>query len=225
MVEKENPIVIFNKMREDFLSYYDTQFFINNKKILEERRFLVDKEGVMWKSPQLEILKNYKKVSGADNNDSNIEVFKQTNLDERFYNYLSTALFSSGDNYFSMYEHQANSMKLANNGKNIVLTTGTGSGKTEGMYLPIMQSIFNEAVNWEPQENLTQEQWFKNQDLEFDGETNIFQRRNENREAAIRCLMLFPLNALVEDQKTRLRKLYGVHSLQGPFMRKMSSAL
>ena len=208
MVEKENPIVIFNKMREDFLSYYDTQFFINNKKILEERRFLVDKEGVMWKSPQLEILKNYKKVSGADNNDSNIEVFKQTNLDERFYNYLSTALFSSGDNYFSMYEHQANSMKLANNGKNIVLTTGTGSGKTEGMYLPIMQSIFNEAVNWEPQENLTQEQWFKNQDLEFDGETNIFQRRNENREAAIRCLMLFPLNALVEDQKTRLRKLF-----------------
>ena len=50
-----------------------------------------------------------------------------------------------------MYEHQASSMKLADSGKNIVLTTGTGSGKTEGMYLPIMQSIFNEAIKWESQ--------------------------------------------------------------------------
>ena len=63
MSKKENPVVIFNKMRDDFLSYYDTQFFVNNKKILEERRALVDKEGVMWQSPQLEILKNYKKVA------------------------------------------------------------------------------------------------------------------------------------------------------------------
>ena len=30
----------------------------------------------------------------------------------------------------------------------------------------------------------------------------------ENRPSAIRCLMLFPLNALVEDQKIRLRKLF-----------------
>ena len=75
MSKKENPVVIFNKMRDDFLSYYDTQFFVNNKKILEERRALVDKEGVMWQSPQLEILKNYKKVSAIDNKESNLEVF------------------------------------------------------------------------------------------------------------------------------------------------------
>ena len=89
----------------------------------------------MWQSPQLEILKNYKKVSAIDNKESNLEVFEQTALDEKFYEYLNKALFSSAGNYFSMYEHQASSMKLADSGKNIVLTTGTGSGKTEGMYL------------------------------------------------------------------------------------------
>ena len=92
-------MVIFNKMRDDFLSYYDTQFFVNNKKILEERA-LVDK-GVMWQSPQLEILKNYKKVSAIDNKESNLEVFEQTALDEKFYEYLNKALFSSAGNYFS----------------------------------------------------------------------------------------------------------------------------
>ena len=77
-----------------------------------------------------------------------------------------------------------------------------------------MQSIFNEAIKWESQKDFQQEEWFNNKKLEFDGKTNIFQRKNENREAAIRCLMLFPLNALVEDQKTRLRKLFSGESNQ-----------
>ena len=128
MSKKENPVKIFNKMRDDFLSYYDTHSLLIIKKLFEERRALVDKEGVMWQSPQLEILKNYKKVSAIDNKESNLEVFQQTALDEKFYEYLNKALFSSAGNYFSMYEHQASSMKLAEK-KNIILTTGTGSGK------------------------------------------------------------------------------------------------
>ena len=38
-------------------------------------------------------------------------------------------------------------------------------------------------------------------------ETNL-QRNNDTIPSAIRCLMMFPLNALVEDQKTRLRKYF-----------------
>ena len=33
--------------------------------------------------------------------------------------------------------------------ENIILTTSTGSGKTEAMFLPIISSLLNEAKNWE----------------------------------------------------------------------------
>ena len=39
-----------------------------------------------------------------------------------------------------MYEHQAESLIKSQSEKNIILTTGTGSGKTEAMYLPILKN-------------------------------------------------------------------------------------
>ena len=203
---KENPIKLFKQMRKEFISYYNTQFFINNENILKEREELIDSEGVMWQSPQLEVLKQYETV-GNSGSKSNNDVFSKTNLNNKFYDYLNTSLFSSNENTFSMYKHQAESMISASKGKHIVLTTGTGSGKTEGMYLPILESILNEAATWPQNDSGTQEYWFDDDHLKFDGQTNIFQRKDEKRESAIRCLMLFPLNALVQDQKTRLRKL------------------
>ena len=204
---KENPIKLFKQMRKEFISYYNTQFFINNENILKEREELIDSEGVMWQSPQLEVLKQYETV-GNSGSKSNNDVFSKTNLNNKFYDYLNTSLFSSNENTFSMYKHQAESMISASKGKHIVLTTGTGSGKTEGMYLPILESILNEAATWPQNDSGTQEYWFDDDHLKFDGQTNIFQRKDEKRESAIRCLMLFPLNALVQDQKTRLRKLF-----------------
>jgi len=206
-LNKENPIKLFKQMRKEFISYYNTQFFINNENILKEREELIDSEGVMWQSPQLEVLKQYETV-GNSGSKSNNDVFSKTNLNNKFYDYLNKSLFSSNENTFSMYKHQAESMISASKGKHIVLTTGTGSGKTEGMYLPILESILNEAATWPQNDSGTQEYWFDDDQLKFDGQTNIFQRKDEKRESAIRCLMLFPLNALVQDQKTRLRKLF-----------------
>ena len=174
MTNKENPIEIFNKMREDFLSYYDTQFFINDSLVLKERRELIKTDGVMSQSPQLELLKNYEVVKGNSPLEANNSVFEKASLDSRFIDYLNNSLFSSEGNVFAMYEHQAESLIKSQSEKNIILTTGTGSGKTEAMYLPILKNLLEEAKTWDTYQSQENNYWFQNQDLVYENEINIF---------------------------------------------------
>lgn len=80
------------------------------------------------------------------------------------------------------YEHQARALELTLNSpfKDLVVTTGTGSGKTETFLLPILGRLAAEASA-----GLT------------------FQTR------AVRALLIYPMNALVNDQLGRLRILFG----------------
>lgn len=198
----ENPIEIFNKMKEDFLSYYNTQFYIENESLRKERDELLNTKNIMWKWPQVELLNNYPVVQSQ-----NINYYAEGEINKEFHKYLDNSLFSDAEgNSFRMYEHQADSLIQSNQNKNIVLTTGTGSGKTEGMYLSLFRTLLNEAITWSVPNKSNEPNWFEtDQTL---SETKNWQRHNETREAAVRCLMIFPLNALVEDQNTRLRKIF-----------------
>lgn len=70
---------------------------------------------------------------------------------------------------YSPYKHQAESWKTLAEGKSIVVTSGTGSGKTECFMYPVLSDLYEQ------------------------GRTN-----------AIEAIFLYPLNALMEDQKKRL---------------------
>lgn len=73
------------------------------------------------------------------------------------------------------YEHQVKCWDmLINHGKSIVVTTGTGSGKTECFMLPIAKDIID----------------------------NLPTKRGK-----VQAIFLYPLNALMEDQKLRLLKV------------------
>ncbi|WP_217601995.1 DEAD/DEAH box helicase [Chitinophaga sp. GbtcB8] len=77
-----------------------------------------------------------------------------------------------------VYMHQFRAMQEALvNRKHMVATTGTGSGKTECFLFPLLYDIFNEKKN-----------------------------RGTRKLHAVRGLILYPLNALAEDQMRRLRK-------------------
>jgi ATP-dependent helicase YprA (DUF1998 family) len=81
------------------------------------------------------------------------------------------------------YQHQAESTKLSLvEGRSLVVMTGTGSGKTECFLLPILGKLAREA---------------KSKGKEF-GAT-----------PALRAMVLYPMNALVNDQLGRLRLLFG----------------
>ena len=75
--------------------------------------------------------------------------------------------------------------------KSLIVMTGTGSGKTESFLLPILGKLAIEAS--------TKPNQFK-------------------EDAAIRALVLYPMNALVNDQLGRLRLLFGDDRVASQFV-------
>ena len=77
-----------------------------------------------------------------------------------------------------LYAHQLESLRHVAAGENLVVSTGTGSGKTECFLLPIINAIVKERKK----------------------EGSAYHKH-------VRALILYPMNALVNDQLRRLRKL------------------
>ena len=75
-----------------------------------------------------------------------------------------------------LYRHQQKSIEQVLYGKNVVVSTGTGSGKTESFLLPLLASIIREQE---------------------EGTLN----------PGVRALLIYPMNALANDQMERLRAL------------------
>src|SRR5262249_49699293 len=89
------------------------------------------------------------------------------------------------------YLHQAEAIRgvLVEN-RSLMIMTGTGSGKTESFLLPILGKLAREA-RYNPQGFGTQH--------------------------AMRSMILYPMNALVNDQLGRLRLLFGSEKLSKQF--------
>ena len=83
--------------------------------------------------------------------------------------------------YSSPYAHQIAALESAVKGRDVFVATGTGSGKTECFMWPIVAKLFMEAS----------------------ARPACWEQRG------IRTIILYPMNALVSDQLSRLRRLIG----------------
>lgn len=112
---------------------------------------------------------------------------------------LGQKLFPSN---LTLYRHQWESLyEVLVNRKDLVVTTGTGSGKTECFLLPLLAQLAREMTTWPSagQEPRNREWWNEPQ------RSRVSQWQNTRRPHALRSVILYPLNALVEDQLRRLR--------------------
>lgn len=92
--------------------------------------------------------------------------------------------------YDPPYTHQAEALELTiRDGRSLAVTTGTGSGKTESFLLPMLAKLAREAAE----------------------APTSFAR------PAVRALILYPMNALVNDQLGRLRLLLGDRRVTSQF--------
>ena len=119
---------------------------------------------------------------------------------------LAKAVFGEPSN-FRLRRHQQEALLTSAQGaevRNVVVSAGTGSGKTESFLLPIIARLLREAPAWQsPSGGTDCTPWWADEYADCAWEPA---RKNERRHAAVRAIVLYPTNALVHDQVTRLRR-------------------
>jgi len=212
-----DPIGAFDKIRHNFLLYIKTAFGTRFPEIEQERARRLDQPGIFYQEPWIEPLPRYQR-SGMSIHQLGVEDvpgLDATTL-ENFKQLASCGLV--GD--YQLYSHQLEMLHRALQGQNAVVTAGTGSGKTESFLLPLFAYLTQESRNWEAPDSEPPHlnDWWENEDWQnqcnpkvnrkhrMQRSYRIPQRSHENRDAAVRALILYPMNALVEDQLTRLRR-------------------
>ncbi|QQS95649.1 DEAD/DEAH box helicase [Sphingobacterium spiritivorum] len=212
----KDPIGSFETIKENFIRYIKTAFRTKFEGIEKERYDLLNYDRVLYRKPWIEPLPDYVS-SGKKINDLTLEDLGNALSDAEvklFKGLVNTGLV--GD--FPLHLHQAEMLKQTLLGNNCIITSGTGSGKTESFLLPLFAQLSKELSNWQapnPKSTSINNWWCDNGGLSareivntsnFTLSNAVRQRNHETRKAGVRALILYPMNALVEDQMSRLRK-------------------
>lgn len=188
-MKSNTPFSLYDKLKSTYKNYIKTRDKIRDIDVRAERDELI--ENILFQAPYLEHIAKYE----SDEN------WKQ-GLDDRDFIEFITYKDSLFPNY-PLYTHQRKALDAK---KHVIVTTGTGSGKTETFLLPVIRNLINESKGWEESPELIENNWdrIKVKQKEDFG----YQREGEKRPAAMRAMILYPLNALVDDQLIRLRRVF-----------------
>lgn len=208
-----DPIGGFDRMIEQFLVYLETAYRIDDPEVSVSRRKLLTSAGQLALDPIFETVPRYQSAGHG------LEALIDTHVEklpgflrherEAFVELALSGLFSRDrkssilKGEYDPYLHQVQMLtKGVSDGTPGIVTSGTGSGKTESFMLPIIAQLAKEATTWPAPIAPINDDWIAN-----DGKF-LLHRRDEHpdRPKAVRALILYPLNALVEDQMVRLRK-------------------
>lgn len=199
-----NPLAVYGRIRDAYLRYIDTAFWLRDPALVKERRQLLERGDFLFTDILLEPVLPY------DSPHELSDVIGAAGIDSGIAQAVGAALlgdyFPSGGPY-RIRTHQAQAItdslkKGLEAGRNPIITSGAGSGKTEAFLLPILVRLCAEAKQWGAQPGAHQ-WWADRADPTLRNWQHV--RVAETRPAAVRALILYPTNALVEDQIARLR--------------------
>ena len=213
----DNPISTFASVRDFYISYLETAFRIDHPEIQAIRRTLLEKAGTLSTDAYLEPMQKYLDygISVSDLRDDAegqkwLAGFSRQQRDAFVALCLAGLLPRSKSDpakgRFNLYTHQLHMLRRGvQSGQPGIVTSGTGSGKTESFLLPVLARIAKEAGGWpsSPAMASWQPWWRGGQKAE-----PSFMRDAEakQRPKAVRAIILYPMNALVEDQLVRMRR-------------------
>jgi len=163
-----HPLKATRLIRENYIRYLRTSYPIQDESIRNDFWQALNQPDFLVKGPLLEATAEFKLGRSIQ------QFVIKGILDEKFEQLCSEALPFNRP----LYLHQDQAIeKTVSNNRNVVVTTGTGSGKTETFLIPILNHLLKEE---------------KAGTLDNPG---------------VRALLLYPMNALANDQVKRLRKL------------------
>lgn len=165
-----DPITVSERLADAYRRYLGSLITPSDPRIAtaltrEIDRMATSSEGLV-KGPFLELTPSYEQAASARELIANGE--------------LGAAFATLESEHLSLdrpwYTHQVQSLRQIRGGRNAVVATGTGSGKTESFLFPILDAILREPAD-------------------------------TAATPGVRALLLYPMNALANDQLKRLREV------------------
>ena len=190
------PSQAFEHIKESVIEYLETAYKIAHPSVYRERGEILRQRGTIAQAPFIESTPAF--PTGH----------KLAEL-ERLYPHVVPAgltelvQYGVAVNRFPLYTHQEEALLAAfSDQPHLLVASGTGSGKTESFLLPILADILREAQTWAPIHSSPLPSIYDEKNKVW-----LHSRRHEARSAALRCIILYPMNALVNDQLSRLRRI------------------
>lgn len=201
----QDPIGGFQRIRDLYITYLETAFRIRDPGVSRERRALLERPNTFCTEPLIEPLPRYRSVdwllhelAKADPKDSRLPGF---DVRERaaFADLALAGLLDSKpareDNEsrlaeYELYEHQAQMLwRGVQPGHPGIVTSGTGSGKTESFLLPVLAMLAKEAVRWPaPSADYLKRRWWQTASGEpypkYDGDDGVPDRPTARSKSA-----------------------------------------
>jgi len=172
-----DPIKTSENIRETYLRYLTTTFGLKHSDLARQFREVARHSEGLFRGPILAIAPKYKQGKSL------LELLTEDNamLSNEFFQYAPGFTEDQLKECLALdrklYAHQETALrKIIGENRNVVIATGTGSGKTECFLLPIIDYLLKE-------------------------------RAAGRLGAGVRALLLYPMNALANDQVARLRRL------------------
>lgn len=221
MNQDKSLLQIYNDLKKSVLDFIETAYLTKSGSFNTVRREMLENDisGPMFKEPRYEFMRRYKiSETQFDEVFDNLSAIQKLSKEEKevvrkFFDNFAPIEHSS------LFCHQVQAIQnTLIDDRNIVVTTGTGSGKSYCFMLPMLMRIIQESLRvdgtvgrWKgPTQNY--EKWWRNK-----GQGFVPKRKPGNRKAAIRCLIMYPLNALVQDQVDELRSILNSDSADDLF--------
>lgn len=159
-----NPIAYSERIVSDFLKYQLTTYPFTDPDLYEQMRRLLNLEETrstpLMKGPYISLSRSFR--TGA----SVSSLISEGVLHPHMANLIP---------YSHVFGHQETSIRHIASGRSVLVSTGTGSGKTECFLYPII--------------------------------SHCLRLRDENAPPGIAAVVVYPMNALAEDQLGRMREL------------------
>lgn len=152
------------RITDFYRRYLLTTFGTNNEKYNKQLKQALEKDGAIADGPYISMSAPYEKGK-------TLSELAEEGLVSR--EILKLENFNPNRN---LYRHQEEAVRKAVEGKNLIVTTGTGSGKTESFLIPVINQLLKE-------------------------------KEEGTLGPGVRTLIIYPMNALVNDQIRRLREL------------------
>ncbi len=150
---------------ESYRSYLRTSFYFRDKSLRQSFEKALLEQGTLTKGPYPESAYDFAKGGRAI--DIAAEFFADTAQP------LAPALLDG-----ELYSHQERAIKsIFGDSKNVVVATGTASGKTECFLYPILFDLYRQHLN------------------------------GQIAEPGVRAMIIYPMNALANDQRSRLGEI------------------